>query len=134
MSFDVQKKFESYPDDIRPKMEYLRGIVLDVAAAEEGIGELEETLKWGEPAYLTSVSKSGTTIRIDWKPKHPEQYALYVNCKTTLIDTFKTLFPELTYEGNRAVIFSLHKALPENEVRLLVSMALKYHLNKVHKK
>lgn len=134
MSPDVQKKFESYPDNIRPKIEYLRRVIIDVAATEQGVGELEETLKWGEPSYLTSASKSGTTIRIDWKPKYPEQYVLYVNCKTTLIDTFRTLFPELTYEGNRAILFNVHKAFPENEVRLCISMALKYHLNKAHNK
>ena len=79
-----------------------------MTANSEGVGELEETLKWGEPSYLTTESKSGTTIRIDWKPKHPNQYAMYVNCKTTLVDTYRSLFPELTYEKNRAIIFGIN--------------------------
>jgi hypothetical protein len=29
----------------------LRELVLQVAATTEGVGELEESLKWGEPAY-----------------------------------------------------------------------------------
>lgn len=134
MNPDIQKKFASYPDHVRSKLEQLRAVILDVARNEESVGTLEETLKWGEPSYLTTQSKSGTTIRIDWKPKYPEQYALYVNCKTTLIDTYRSLFPEFTYEGNRAMIFNVHQALPENEVRLCVSMALKYHHNKKHNK
>lgn len=134
MNPDIQKKFASYPDHVRSKLEQLRAVILDVARNEDSVGTLEETLKWGEPSYLTTQSKSGTTIRIDWKPKYPEQYALYVNCKTTLIDTYRSLFPEFTYEGNRAMIFNVHQALPENEVRLCVSMALKYHHNKKHNK
>jgi hypothetical protein len=130
MNLDVKKKFESYPEHVRQKLELLRNIILDEAASDKSIGKLEETLKWGEPSYLTSASKSGTTVRIDWKSKSPNQYAIYVNCKTTLIDTFRSLFPELTYEGNRAIIFNINQAVPENEIRLCVSMALKYHLNK----
>lgn len=130
MNINVQKKFESYPEHVRPKLEYLRQLILDVAASDDSIGELEETLKWGEPAYLTTKSKSGTTVRIDWKPKHPDQYAMYVNCQTMLVDTFRSLFPELTYEGDRAVVFDIHQTLPENEVQVCISMALKYHLTK----
>ena len=43
----------------------LRQLIFDVAAKTKDVGQLEETLKWGEPAYLTSESKSGSLIRID---------------------------------------------------------------------
>lgn len=33
------------------------------------LGILEETLKWGEPAYIANGTIGGTTIRIDWKEK-----------------------------------------------------------------
>ena len=38
----------------------LRQIVLDTASETEGVDALEETLKWGEPSYLT---RDGSTIR-----------------------------------------------------------------------
>lgn len=133
MNSNVKKKFDSYPDHIRPKLHFLRKLILDEAAKDESIGMLEETLKWGEPSYLTVISKSGTTVRIDWKPKTPNQYAIYVNCKTTLIDTFRSLFPELNYEGNRAVVFNINQKIPENEIRLFINMALRYHLDKLEK-
>ncbi|MEP6790955.1 MAG: DUF1801 domain-containing protein, partial [Ramlibacter sp.] len=60
----VAKTFESYPPDMRRKLLALREIILRTAAATEGVGPLQETLKWGEPAYLTSQSKSGSTVRI----------------------------------------------------------------------
>lgn len=53
-----------------------------MALGTPGAGEIEETLKWGEPADMTK-NGAGSTIRLDWKPKHPDHYALYFNCKTT---------------------------------------------------
>ncbi len=72
-------------------------MIFDVAASTEGVGAIEETLKWGEPAYLTTASKSGSTIRMDWKGKKPNQFAMYFNCKTTLVETFRTMFPANDY-------------------------------------
>ena len=127
----VKQKFQSYPDHVRPKLEYLRDLILDVAGNTDGVGTLEETLKWGEPAYLTSQTKSGTTIRIDWKAKTPDHYSLYVNCKTTLIDSYSSLFPGVfCFEGNRAIRFRLDKEIPEQELRLCIRMALTYHRDK----
>ncbi len=130
MDKHVRKKFDSYPDLVRPKMALLRRLIFDVAVNSEGVGKLEETLKWGEPAYLTAESKSGTTIRIDWKAKSPSHCAMYVNCKTSLVDTYRSLFPELSYEGNRAVVFDIKKPIPENELRACIKMALMYHIDK----
>lgn len=131
MNVNVKEKFDSYPEHVRPKIEFLRSLILDVASNTEGVGELEETLKWGEIAYLTSKTKSGTTIRIDWRPKKPNTYALYVNCKTTLIDTYKLIFPtDFNYEGNRAIVFNLSDKVPEAELRLCIGMALRYHIDK----
>jgi hypothetical protein len=127
----IEEKFNSYPDQIKPKMESLRNLIYEVAKATDGIGELEETLKWGEPAYLTSETKSGTTIRIDWKAKNPDQIALYVSCNTTLIKTFRTLFEDdLEFKGNRAIVFPVEKPIPRKQLMICIQMALRYHLDK----
>lgn len=131
MNPDVNDKFESYPRHIRPKLEVLRSLIFEVAANTPTAGKLEETLKWGEPSYLTSESKSGTTIRIDWKSKTPDQYAMYFNCKTTLVEDCRSLFGDtLSFGGNRAILFNVANPLPENEVRACIGMALTYHLDK----
>lgn len=131
MNPELEKKYQSYPGHIRPKIAFLRELILDVASHSEGVGELEQTLKWGEPAFLTPESKSGTTIRIDWKNKKPDQYSMYFNCRTTLIDSYKSLFPRtFHYEGNRAIVFSLNEVVAVDELRLCISMALRYHLEK----
>ena len=127
----VKQKFSSYPEHIRPKMEKLRHLIYEVARITKGVGELEETLKWGEPAYLTSKTKSGTTLRIDWKPKNPDQIGLYVSCNTTLVNTFRTMIgDELTFEGNRAILFSIEQPMPKKPLMICIQMALRYHLDK----
>ena len=68
----VQQKFNSYPDEIKPKMLFLRQLILETAEMEK-IYPVEETLKWGEPSYLTSKSKSGTTIRINQRNSDTEK-------------------------------------------------------------
>lgn len=142
MNEAIRKKFESYPVAVRPKLEFLRNLILEVAQNTESVSEIEETLKWGEPAYVTlpswletkaggrkKVKASGTTLRIDWKPKAPDQYAIYVNCKTNLIDSYNSLFPGVfVFEGSRALVFELEQELPIEELRVCLKMGLTYHL------
>ena len=52
MNHDVAERFASYPANVRMKMERLRSLIFAVAAQDGRVGESEETLKWGEPAYL----------------------------------------------------------------------------------
>ncbi len=131
MSADVAEVFAGYSDAVRPKLLELRDLIFETAAESEVVGELTETLKWGEPAYLTEASRSGTTIRIGWKAERPEQYGLYVHCQTNLVDTFRALFPqELRLQGNRAILFDRSEDLPREALSLCIAMALTYHRKK----
>lgn len=128
---DVARVLRSYPPTIRARLLDLRALILETAAATEGVGPLTETLKWGEPAYLTEATGSGTTIRIAWKASAPTCYALCVHCQTTLIGQFRTLFADaLRFDGNRAVVFEESEALPEGPVSMCIAMALTYHLDR----
>ena len=136
-SSTVAQAFEAYPPAMRLRLLALRQLIFDTAAATEGVGPLDETLKWGEPAYVTSQSKSGSTIRIDWKKKSPSQYAMYFNCQTSLVETFRTLFPhDFKFEGNRAIVFGESDAVPQDALALCIAAALTYHRAKpaVHAK
>ena len=131
MEKTVKQKFNSYPDHIKPRMESLRNLIYKVASGTDGVGKLEETLKWGEPAYLTSETKSGTTIRIDWKSKNPDQIGMYVSCNTTLVDSYRRIFgDDLQFEGNRTIIFPAEEPIPKKQLMLCIRMALRYHLDK----
>ena len=59
----VAQVFEDYPATVRQRLLALRELILQTAATTAGVGKLEETLKWGEPAYVTAESKGGSTIR-----------------------------------------------------------------------
>jgi hypothetical protein len=110
---------------------FLRQLIFDPAAETEGVGQLEETLKWGEPAYSTKESSSGTTIRIAGKRSDRQKYAMYFHCQTNLIETFRTVFPdEFSYEGNRAIIFDEDDEVPVKELSVCISAALTYHRRK----
>lgn len=111
---------------------HLRQLIFDTAAATEGVGELEETLRWGEPSYLTTKSKSGSIIRIH--AKQPKRYAVYFHCQTDLIGRFKRLYPgKFQYEGNRSITFDERDTVPEGELCRCISLALTYHLDKRRK-
>lgn len=117
--------FKNYPDSVRDRMFALRSLVIETAKEIQEIKALEETLKWGEPSYLTKI---GSTLRMDWKPKAPDQYAMYFQCSSRLVRTFKLMFKKrFQYEGNRALIFRLEDELPAEELKYCIKAALTYH-------
>lgn len=128
---DVAAVFDSYPPKFRRKLLALRKLILETAKATEGVGEIEETLKWGEPSYLTSKSKSGSTIRIAWKKSAPAQYAIYFHCQTNLVATFRGMFPnEFRFDGKRSIVFAEKDLVPRDALSVCIASALTYHRNK----
>lgn len=128
---EVVAVFEAYPKNINTKLMFLRQLIFDVASKTDGVGELEETLKWGQPSYLTTQSGSGSLIRIDWIKSQKGKYAMYFHCQTTLVDTFKEMYRGIfEFGGNRSIIFNEKDKVPVGELSHCISMALTYHLNK----
>lgn len=121
----VLEVFEQYPTEVRPQLLALRALVLQAAADTPGLTRLEETLKWGEPSYL---AKKGSTVRLDWKRRTPDQYALYFKCTSRLVSTFREVFAErLRYEGDRAIVFRLDERVPGECLKRCIGAALRYH-------
>jgi hypothetical protein len=124
---DVSRVFKAYPGPLRRRLMRLRELIFDTAAGLEGVGRLEETLRWGEPAYVT-VTGTGSTIRIDRRRKNPRQYAMYFHCRTSLVDDFRAGFPDtFTFEGNRAIVFDAGDRVPIRQLAACISAALTYH-------
>jgi len=127
----VKEVFNGFPPVIRKKLMGLRKLIFDVANDIEGVGQLTETLKWGQPSYLTEQSKSGSTVRIGREKKTDGDYAIYFKCQTTLVASFKKRYKDkFRYEGNRAILFRIDDKIPVRELSQCISMALTYHLNK----
>ncbi len=124
----VKQVFDQYPESIGDKMLYLRELVLDTALGTEGVNDIEETLRWGEPSY---IAKKGSTLRMGWKASSPDHYAMFFHCQTQLVDTFKELYGErFNYEGNRAIVFHKKDKIPVKELSHCVALTLTYHRRK----
>lgn len=124
---DVKAVFDAYVPDLRDHLLRLRALIIEVAAGTPGTGRLVETLKWGQPSYLTEKPKSGTTVRIDADTSNGGDFALYVPCSTSLIAAWKERYPDLSYGGTRSVHFRLGETLPEDELAHCIAMAMTYH-------
>ena len=123
--------FSVYPKPVRTKLLALRQLVFGVAKKTAGVGKIEETLRWGQPSYLTPETGSGSTIRIDHIKNEPDKYAMYFICTSGLIEDFKELYKdEMKFVGNRSIVFDVGDRLPEAALRHSISLALTYHLRK----
>ena len=127
----VAAVFNSYPPAVRGKLLAVRKLIFDTASRTGGVGKLQETLKWGQPSYLTVETKSGSTVRIDRVKGSDTRYAVYFHCQTNLVETFQALYPDiLRFEGNRAIVLQADEALPSEAVAHCIALALTYHRNK----
>jgi hypothetical protein len=123
--------FDGYPKPLQARLLALRRLIFETAKTTNGVGALQETLKWGQPSYLTPETKSGSTIRIDRVKSTANQYAVYFHCQTDLVETFRELYPtELNFGGNRSILLDATHELPQAALRHCVALALTYHLNK----
>lgn len=122
---EVQQVFDNYPSPALKRMQELRSLIIESASELEEVYELEETLKWGEPSY---ISKYGSTLRIDWKQKAPDQFAMYFKCTSKLVETFREVYPnDFSYEGNRAIVFKLDETIPKEKLKECIKATLRYH-------
>jgi len=127
----VAAVFENYPKKVRTRLMFLRKLIFDIAHKTEGVGELEETLKWGQPSYLTSQSGSGTTIRLDQLAALKGKYEICVHCQTTLVGPFRKQYgDDFTYDANRGLVLDAEDDVPVEELSHFIYLALTYHLRK----
>ena len=128
---EIDEALSRHPQLVQKLLLQIREIIFAVAAETEGVGMLTETLKWGEPAYLTEESKSGTTIRLGATKMRPGSCAVLFNCKTSLAEHFRTHFAtDFEFEGTRALIINPNTPLQGRPLRLFLRAALTYHRQK----
>jgi hypothetical protein len=124
---NVAAAFAAFPKQVRVRLLEVRELIFETAAVK-GAGPLTETLKWGEPAYLTEATGSGSTIRLGRFRSSERQCAVLFNCRTTLVDDFRSQFPDVfAYEKNRAILLYASEPLPAAQLSACLGMALSYH-------
>ncbi len=128
---EVKAIFASYPPQIRQRLMSLRQLIYNIAHKTEGVGKLEETLKWRSPSYLTTKPKSGTTLRIDGRGSQANKLFLCVHCQTTLISEFKSIYGDnFLYDGNRCLILDVNDNIEAEAISWFIKSALTYHLRR----
>ncbi|WP_146346610.1 DUF1801 domain-containing protein [Falsiphaeobacter marinintestinus] len=126
MKNDVAAAFAAFPPQARAGLLALREQIFAVASETPGVGRVSEELRWGQPAYLTPETKSGSTVRLG-VPK-TGGFALYVHCRTRLIHDFCAMAgPTWQVEGTRAVLFADKDQTSDPAIRDLIRNALTYH-------
>ena len=125
----VADALAKYPAALQAQFATVRAMIFDIAAQTEGVGPLTETLKWGEPAYLTEASRSGSTIRLGTVKSARDRCAVLFNCQTTLVEGFRDQFNGVfTFDKNRALI--LDQDIPREALAICLHAALTYHRRK----
>lgn len=128
---EVQAPFDRIAPAPRKTLLDIREMVFDVAQQDPCIGPLDEGLRWGEPAYLTTKTKTGSTVRLGIE-KTTQTPAVFFNCQTTLVEGFRAQFGNtLRYSKNRAVLIRDLEGDERPALRLCLHAALTYHLRAV---
>jgi hypothetical protein len=123
--------FKHLPSEMKTALMSLRDLVLHTARTTEGVGPIEEALRWDQLSFITTQTKSGSTIRIDALRGDPNRYAVYVHCQSGLVDEFRSRYPiQMTYIDQRCIVFTLGQPLPMAELKHCISLALTHHLRK----
>ncbi len=124
MNRAVNEKFDVFPELARHQLLAIRNSIFDIPGTEH-IPEITETLKWGEPSYL---SKYGSTVRLSWKSKYPDHVSVFFNCKTSLVETFRELYrDDFIFIENRELRFLIAEPIPMAQLMSCITMSLRYH-------
>ena len=103
----------------------LRDLVFTTYQELELSAPLTETLKWGEPSY---VCDSGSTLRMDWQEAEPDVCKVFFHCQTSLIATFRELYPDdFAFDGNRAIKLGVGNDIDLGKLGHCIGLCLRYH-------
>lgn len=124
---DVAVAFDAFTEPVRAQLLEVRKLIFTMAAETAGVSPLTETLKWGEPAYVTEATGSGSTVRLGQLISRVGMGAVLFNCRTTLVATFRTQFPQtFHYQGNRAIVLDPFAPLAVEPLAMCLSMSFTY--------
>jgi uncharacterized protein DUF1801 len=128
-SAEVAEVFSRFGIAEERQLRRLRKLIFEVAARTPGVGEITETLRWDQPAYLTESSKSGSLVRIDAIKSRPGKIGVFFHCQTSLVGTFRELYRDrFEFDGNRCLVLDANRSLPRLELEHCIELALTYRL------
>lgn len=133
-NIDIQQTFDNYHPQTKKQLLKIRQWIFEIGESSgesaSEIGQVQECLKWGDPSYLTSSPKSGTTLILSQLKSEPSKYGLFVHCQTSLIEDFRVAYPDLPYDKNRGVLFDSQAPIQTDVIKQFIYLALTYHARK----
>lgn len=124
----VETAFSNYPESVRATLLRARALLLSVKENDPEIGEINETLRWGELSFLTEKPKTGSMIRLAMTKSG--QPALFFHCGTTLVERFRAQYAHLfEFEDNRALVLTQPVDETGTELKHCISQALRYNID-----
>ena len=125
----VASAYRAFPAAERSMLLDIRALVFETADRTDGVGEVLETLKWGEPAYLPVRPRTGTTIRLGVPRTSPGHCAVWFHCQTNLAERYGELYGDrFRIEGRRAILLPTGPVADRDALAHCISMALTYHV------
>ena len=119
----IESPMDFYFPIAKETAKQIQKIIYEIAE-EENLGEITESLKWGESSFSVN---SGSPVRMDWKEETPDYFYIYFNCRTLLVETFRIVYEsKLEFQGNRAIKFDLSKKIPFKILKDCLSVVMKY--------
>lgn len=124
----IAKIYSDFPEQYQNQLTRLRELIFEAADTTNGISNITECLKWGQPSYIAEPKGIGSTVRLGVEG---DRAAVYFICSTNLVETFKTQYPDtFDYAGNRAILLEPNVAIPDKELSHCIAIALTYHKRK----
>lgn len=124
MPFNVAAVYDTAPPNLRTGMLALRNLIFRNAESFPDLGDLTETLRWGQPSYFPTGG-GGSTLRI---APHGAGFGLFAHCQTNIISSYASWFGEEDrILGNRGVLFDTLDDVNPDRLALLIGHALTYH-------
>lgn len=123
---EVQRVFDACTVQNRTGLLRLRSLIFACASDHPQIGSVVESLRWGQPAYLTPATGAACSLRIG--AQRDDGFGLFVHCKTDLIATFLA-GPGAGQRsaGKRAILFRDVADIQAAPIGMLIAGALTYH-------
>ena len=124
---EIRAVFDAIAPQHRDTLLDMRALIHDVARHTEAVGEITETLKWGEPSYTPARPRIGSSVRLG--VARSGQPALFFICHGGLVDRFREIYGnELEFEGNRAILLPQGTQPNDDALRHCIALALTWHI------
>ncbi|MEM1037860.1 MAG: hypothetical protein AAGI12_00145 [Pseudomonadota bacterium] len=130
MDAAVQKAFAALPPSASKILLQVRERILAQSTANATIGPVTETLKWGQPSYLTEKTQAGSTLRLS-TTKEDQKPAIFVHCQSGLADEIRDLYGDtLSVPDQRHVVLPHMMEDHAQTIDHVIALVLTHHARK----